>query len=140
MERKASTTTWPEHYPEKCPPDTATDVSGEVYRFTSKTNPKHKDFLSYYELKPNNDWGKMECQARGLSVYTTKEDCRAAIDTIPALRKKYLCVAELHGEAGVIAETPSQNSNNHKTLWSLFSAEELANLFKSIELTRVSHV
>lgn len=130
---------WPDHYPEKCPPDDAENILGVVYRFTNRTNPKHKDFLSYYELKPSEDWGKKACQARGLSVYTSEEDCKAAISMVPALKKKKLCVAELGSETGVIAPTPSKNSYNHKTLWSLVSAQDLAEMFMPADIPKVAH-
>lgn len=130
---------WPDHYPEKCPPNDAADVSGVVYRFTNRTNPNHRDFLSYYELKPSEDWGRKACQARGLSVYTSEEDCKTAISTVPALKKKKLCVAELGSESGVIAPTPSKNTYNHKTLWPLISANDLAEIFMSIDTSKVHH-
>lgn len=130
---------WPDHYPEKCPPGDAEDVSGVVYRFTNRMNPKHKDFLSYYELKPGEDWGKKSCQARGLSVYTSEDDCKAAISMVPALKKKNLCVAELSSESGVIARTPSKDNYNHKTLWPLISAQDLAETFMPMDTQKVAH-
>ena len=130
---------WPDHYPEKCPPDDAEDVSGVVYRFTNRINPKHRDFLSYYELKPDEDWGKKACQARGLSIYTSEEDCKAAVSLVPALRKKKLCIAKLGSEFGVIAPTPSKNNYNHKTLWPLVSAQELAEMFMTMDTSKVAH-
>lgn len=130
---------WPDHYPEKCPPGDAETVSGVVYRFTNKTNPKHRDFLSYYELKPGENWGGKACQARGLSVYTSEEDCKAAISLVPALKKKKLCIAELGSGYGVIAPTPSKNNYNHKTLWPLISAQGLAEIFMPIETSKVIH-
>jgi len=130
---------WPDHYPEKCPPDDAENVSGVVYRFTNRTNPKHRDFLSYYELKPAKDWGKKACQARGLSVYTSEEDCKTAISLVPALKKKKLCIAELGSESGVIAPTPSKNNYNHKTLWPLISAQDLAEIFMPMDNSKVAH-
>ncbi|MFB2775608.1 hypothetical protein [Shewanella xiamenensis] len=130
---------WPDHYPEKCPPDGAEDVSGVVFRLTNRATPKHKDFLSYYELKPGEDWGQKACQARGLSVYTSEEDCKASISMVPALRKKKICVAELRSESGVIAPTPSKNSYNHKTLWPLISAQDLAEIFMPMDTQKVAH-
>ncbi len=131
---------WPNHYPEQCPPSTAEKVSGKIYRFTNRTNPKHKDFLSYYERYPKNDWpeGEKACNARGLSVYANEEDCNVAAASNPALRKKRLCVAELPKEAGVVADTPSKNNRNHKTLWSLLCAQELVNFFDPVELTKAT--
>ncbi|KKO47710.1 hypothetical protein VT06_15445 [Arsukibacterium sp. MJ3] len=128
---------WPGHYPERCPPDDVEDVSGVVFRFTNRANPKHKDFLSYYELKPNEDWGDKACQARGLSVYISENDCKTALAAVPALRKKSLCVAELSSETGMIGGTPSKNNYNHKTLWSLISAHDLAEIFMPIDTMKV---
>lgn len=130
---------WPEHYPEKCPPEDSKDVFGIVFRFTNRTTPKLKDFMSYYELKPESNWANHACQARGLSVYTSEEDCKMALAAVPALRKKKICSAILSAESGVISLTPSRNSNNHKTLWPLISAEELANIFMPLEMKKVAH-
>lgn len=137
---EAMTSMWPNHFPEKCPPTKAENVSGVIYRFTNRANPKYKDFLSYYELKPGEDWGRNACQARGLSVYTSEEDCRTAAAAVPALKKKKLCAAELPTETSVIAPTPSMNNCNHKTLWSLVSAEELSKIFIPLETMKVAHV
>lgn len=127
---------WPDHYPEQCPPRLAAAVSGKLFRFTSKASPKPRDFISYYENSPSKDWGHMACNARGLSVFSTYEDCVAASKLVPALKKKSLCVAELPSSAGVVAETPSQNTQNHKTFWSLLDAENLASLFAHIDNQR----
>ncbi|MDH1235147.1 MULTISPECIES: hypothetical protein [Stutzerimonas stutzeri group] len=126
---------WPDHYPEQCPPSVAAAVSGKVFRFTNRTNPKPQDFRSFYEISPTKDWGNMACNARGLSVFSTHEDCIAAAEISPALRKKRLSVAELPRGAGVLAETPSNNTQNHKTFWSLMDAETLASFFVHVELT-----
>lgn len=130
---------WPDHYPERCPPSDAKDVVGIIYRFTNRANPKHTDFLSYYELKPNENWGDKACQARGLSVFTSIDDCKIALAAVPALRKKKLCVAELTVNAGVIAATPSHNHCNHKTLWSLIGAQDLAEIFVPLDTMKVAH-
>ncbi|WP_147464765.1 MULTISPECIES: hypothetical protein [Pseudomonas syringae group] len=126
-------TKWPDHYPEQCPPSCAEAISGTIYRFTNRANPKQRDFISYYDMDPSNDWGRMACNARGLSVYSTYEDCVAAVDAVPALRKKRLCHASLTRDSGVIADTPSQNTQNHKTFWSYVDAIKLASLFISTD-------
>ncbi|MGA8135920.1 MAG: hypothetical protein WCA48_17495 [Pseudomonas gingeri] len=126
-------TKWPDHYPEQCPPSCAEAISGTIYRFTNRTNPKLRDFISYYEMDPGKDWGRMACNARGLSVYSTYADCAAAVEAVPALRKKRLCHASLARNSGVMADTPSQNTQNHKTFWSYIGADELASFFTSID-------
>ena len=120
---------WPEHYPGKCPPDHAVSVSGNIYRFTNSTNPKRRDFSSYYELKPGCDWGNKACDVRGLSVYRTEEDCIAAAAAVPALKKKHIAKASLLPSCGVIAPTNSNCTKYHNTFWSFISAEMLASLF-----------
>ncbi len=123
---------YPAHYPKDCPPNHAVPASGDVYRFINGTNPKDKDFKSYYELKPNQNWGNKACQARGLSVYLTLRDCIVAIEQIPALKKKCIAKSELLQNHGVIASTPSENTQNHNTFWSLVNAQDLSLLFHSV--------
>lgn len=122
-------TTWPDHYPSECPPDYAAQSSGEVFRFTNRNKPKSNDFFSYYILKPGYSWGKNACNARGLTVYRSVEDCIAAAAAIPALKKKHIAKAVLSNSSGKIAATPSINTKNHKTFWPLISPEDLASLF-----------
>ena len=124
---------WPDHYPKNCPPDDAESPPERIYRFTNRKSPKVKDFVSYYEQKPNEDWPENKgCMARGLTVYKTLEDSIAAAATVPALKKKHLAVANLPSNSGLIAETPPNNPKNHNTFWPLATAEDLAALFLPI--------
>jgi hypothetical protein len=131
---------WPKHYPETCPPSDAVKPTGNTYRFTNRCNPKQKDFQSYYELKPEEKSLGKSCNARGLSVFTSSKDCIAAAAIVPALRKKQICVANLPDNSGVLADTPSKNTNNHKTLWSHLSSLELSYLFEPASATGVVSV
>ena len=124
---------WPDHFPAQCPPIDAEPVSGEVFRFVGRNNPKAKDFSTYYELKPEKDWGDQACQARGLSVYRNFEVCKKMSLMIPALAKKKLAVAVLEQGDGNIATTPSRNSKDHNTFWSCLDAEQLYVKFSSVE-------
>ncbi len=130
---------WPDHYPEQCPPESAEPVSGKVYRFVNRTNPKERDFKSNYEQRPGTDWGNQGCQARGLSVFRTIEACDDMAEQVPALAKKKLAVANLSQNDGVIAETPSRNSSKHNTLWPLLDAKEMANRFKSVDIEEAAN-
>lgn len=125
---------WPDHFPEQCPPVHASPVSGNVFRFISRNAPKHKDFVSFFSINPSKDWGDNSCQANGLSVYSSNEVCAKMAKMIPALAKKKLAVAELNSNDGYIANTPSNNTKHHKTLWPLISPENLAEKFSSIPL------
>lgn len=128
---------WPSHYPTQCPPLEAEGVSGTVFRFTNRTNPKRKDFLSHYELYEGRDFGKLECQARGLSIYSSLEDCLDVVAIIPALRKKRICIASLPESSGLIAHTPSKNHQNHKTFWPKLTPDELCEAFQPLEVKSV---
>lgn len=129
--------TWPDNYPDKCPPVCAVNVSGKVIRLTNRSNPKSKDFCSYYEQNPNHNWGEQSCQARGLSVYTSEEEYKYAISVVPALKRKKVCIAELSPKDGVIASTPSTNNPRHKTYWPLLSNEQLSEIFKPLNFEEV---
>lgn len=108
---------WPNHYPNSCPPNEAEPTSGQIYRFTYKSTPMAKDFKAFYDGDPSKDWGDLACQARGLSVYPTLEACREAAGKVPSLAKKKLASGAMQVSYGKIAETPSKNTSSHMTWW-----------------------
>ncbi len=131
---------WPEHYPSNCPPESSVPPSGEVFRFTNRKTPKDKDFFSYYLLKPGHNWGADACNSRGLTVYTSEEDCIAAAAAVPALKKKHMAKATLPINSGEIAATHSNNTKNHKTFWPIISPEDLAAIFASVNQEGAANV
>lgn len=131
---------WPEHFPKQCPPAHAVSVFGDIYRFTNRVTPNIKYFRTYYEIKLDNDWGDKACQARGFSVYSSQEECNQAALMVPALEKKKIAVAKLNADHGVIANTPSISSNEHKTFWSFIDSEQLTSLFVNYHLQVSSNV
>lgn len=124
---------WPNHFPEGCPPAEASDPDGELFRFTNRRSPNDRDFLSHYEKWPNRDWEDKACQARGLSVFRTMTDCLAMEAAVPAMKKKHIAVASLSVGEGVVAKTPSENSDQHHTLWSQLSISERCAAFSPVE-------
>lgn len=126
---------WPKNYPNQCPPSHATNLVGRIFRFINGKTPTEKDFLSHYEKKPDDDWKDCACKARGLSVLRTIEDCQTMRSGIPALRKKRIAVAEISVSVGVIANTPSQTCNGHKTWWCTTLPSTVTPLFFQIEET-----
>lgn len=56
------------------------------------------------------------------------------IGLIPELAKKKIAMAELNPSDGVIAETPSKNSDEHSTLWPLVDKKEMADKFTCLEI------
>jgi hypothetical protein len=90
---------------------------GYLYRFLNKNNPVLKDFQSYYASKPTQKWGNKACQARGLSVYQTLDDCKEMIAAVPAMRRKKIASALSNVNYGLLANTPSTTSERHCTWW-----------------------
>ncbi len=123
-------TDWPEHFPEKCPPIEAKSPSGCLYRFTNRRTPRLRDFKSLYELRDEDwDWGEEACKARGLSVFLTLADCTKMRAAVPAMKKKHIASASLSPDAGLVAHTPSNNSDAHHTFWSKLAKSQLVDAF-----------
>ena len=70
-----------------------------------------------------------ECNARGLSVLRTYEDCQAIRAAVPAFRKRRLVVGDINVSVGLIARTPSRNCGNHSTWWRAIPPEEAGPYF-----------
>ncbi len=111
---------WPDYFPENCPPETAQPALVKVYRFIDSDFPTPEDFRSWREQNPDLicPTGLTECQACGLSVFTSEEGVRIARKRIPALRKKKAAIATLTPNLGLILNTPSKRTGNtHHTWW-----------------------
>jgi hypothetical protein len=104
---------FPTHFPENCPPDTAKPANGEVFRYIDKEIPQECDFQSYFVLgKPFRQEHK--CEACGCSVYVSEKAARARAAKAPFLRRKKLAKGRLSPEWGVMAETWG---TGHHTWW-----------------------
>lgn len=123
---------WPDHYPQSCPPSEAIDLNGTVYRFINGANPAERDFQSHYERQPDKDWGAEACKARGLSVLRTPADCGEMRKAIPALRKKRVAMATVTTPVGLIATTPSHSCDGHSTWWRALQPSEVVGLFTTV--------
>jgi len=109
-----------EKLPPNCPPREAEEASGEVYRLVNKNPPVAKDFLSWYESKPEMTYEdrSKECQAHGLSVYNQKSSILSLLKRIPTLRKnKKVALGRLTPDLGVMLNTPSNEDKLHYTWW-----------------------
>jgi len=124
---------WPEHYPPQCPPQAATQASGVVYRFIDGRIPSEGDFLSHHERQPDKKWEPMECQARGLSILRTLDDCNTMRKGIPALRKKRIAEGTLASTDGLIVPTPSNLCNGHCTWWRHKAPKEVCSYFTILD-------
>jgi hypothetical protein len=131
---------WPSHFPLACPPSSATQLSGTVYRFINGVAPAEKDFLSHYERNPEKAWEAEACKARGLSVLRTFSDCGLMRKAIPALRKKRVAIAEISTPVGSVAVTSSNSCSDHCTWWRAPQPSEVVALFTTVlESPKSSH-
>ena len=107
---------FPAHFPNACPPTSAEDVRGEIYRFVRNDPPVAADFVSFYiegkSYAPDN-----KCQACGLSVLRTEEDVKEACRVSPWFKKRKVAKARVSPEWGKIARTAGNNIPNHCTWW-----------------------
>jgi hypothetical protein len=104
-----------------------------VYRFIDGRMPSESDFLSHYERQPDKKWAPKECQARGLSILRTLDDCIAMRQGVPALRKKSIAEGTLVSTDGLIAPTPSKTCTGHCTWWRHKAPNEISSGFKVID-------
>jgi hypothetical protein len=125
---------WPSHYPAQCPPANAQPVERTIYRFINNRNIIEKDFTSYFKLKPEEDWGKNSCIARGLSIYFSLQACDELANAVPAMKKKKIASANITADMGLIGPTPSKNTKHHKTWWLPETAQNPASLFNIIQI------
>lgn len=119
---------WPAHYPSECPPSDAKFAEGSFFRLTQRQVPKDKDFYSQYAIekkrvelnKAPQMRGEMDtCLARGLSVFSSVEECVRARKKVASLRKKkgVVRVDANPSQDGLVKNTPGRSSEHHYTWW-----------------------
>lgn len=99
---------FPEHYPEGCPPSTAKPVSMRLYRFVDGTDRDHQTHF---------DLGKAKsCNARGLSTYNSLD---AAIKKKKKVaffhHKKQIGYRDVSPSDGLVDQTGDNTA--HHTWW-----------------------
>ena len=124
---------WPSHFPQICPPESADELVGDVFRFINGKTPADRDFLSHYERDNSSDYGANACKARGLSVLRSLHDCHLMRIAVPALRKKRIAHAGISTNVGLVAPTPSLSCTGHSTWWRHPSPSDVCRLFVTFE-------
>jgi len=109
---------WPGYFPDGCPSESARPPQCTVYRFIKQNAPTPTDFVPHKIIYPRSIWGSNECQACGLSVYSTLEGAQKAFEALPAT-KRFVAVARgcITPESGKILETPTRGNSSHITWW-----------------------
>lgn len=138
QKRKNILYAWPSHFPAQCPPASAVDLAGPLFRFINGRQPRAEDFLSYYEKNPGG-WAT-SCNARGLSSTRNWEDALTMRAGVPALRKKKAVFGNINEKVGLIAVTPSGTCRNHCTWWRFSAPESVVTMFQLYEeSSKASH-
>lgn len=114
---------WPEFFPRECPPDTAEDACGVVYRLLKQVPPLAEDFECHWNIFPGRrkkfEQDGQRCNSCGLSAYRNATAARNKGNQIPALRAHVLGVATIPEPGGKFAATPRPEDPHHCTWWPL---------------------
>ena len=108
---------WSDHFPTNCPPKDAKPASGDVFRLVKKNLITNKDFITLAQRKSDEDYGKDQCKACGVSVYRDINDARKMRKRVRPMRKKKIAKGTLRPNLGYILDTPSFHEKTHITWW-----------------------
>lgn len=116
-----------EQLPEGCPLSTAEEVAAArvVYRLVRTDPPTDRDFASLHIVNPHRRRSrdpKVECRARGLSVWSSPEAAAKNRD-LPGLSNRMICAVRLAPGAGRIERN---GVPGHHTWWPLAAFEILS--------------
>lgn len=114
--------TWPDFYPENCPPTEAEPASGTVYRLVQHDPPSAEDFKSVFEEDPIRRFkNKPTIENCGLSVHTDSQDSERLRERLKKRARKFknsqIAEGSLNPTLGVIQHTPSKKYKSHHTWW-----------------------
>lgn len=115
-----------EELPDNCPPSDSTEITEllTVFRIVKTKPATENDFCSFRALHPDASMPNVpECQLRGLSVHTDKQDSEKILK-LPRFKKSLVCAINLNSGAGRIKQT---NKPSHHTWWPFKDYDILAN-------------
>ena len=114
-----------EPLPTGCPPDEADEVTESlvVYRLLKSSTPLNEDFDSQRAERPNIRFNTDECHARGLSVFTRRQDLERILK-MPRHRGKRVGRVLLGMGPGYIQKT---GRGSHHTWWPFSEYDILRN-------------
>ena len=116
-----------EPLPEGCPPESAKLIEEQtcVFRLVRINPPTMNDFKSQRAKNPKGEFSNIsECQARGLSVFSTIFASKNVLK-LAKFRDWKVCCVTLNVGAGNIQQTG--RTHEHYTWWPLEEFEVLAN-------------
>ena len=110
-----TTFTWPDWYPENCPPSDAVAASGVVYRLVKGPEVAESDFTPLYQQSPSRVRDGLVCMASGLSTYRDQADADYLRRNVRAFRQHLIAAGTIDG-AGQELATP-RDDNSHVPRW-----------------------
>lgn len=121
-----------ENIPSHCFPLESVNLPQIIYMLYNDNLSVHDNCKSYAE-KGKAD--KENCNAWGLSVWTTKEAINHANDLFPSwFRKRKIVKAEVNSHDGCLKHTPTYNQPDHFTLWLAINSSFRNNLQNAPEM------
>jgi hypothetical protein len=102
--------TFPDDWPQGCPPADAADANGEVFRIVKADPLSATDFRSYHEMGIARGDPVLRC---GLSVFRLRSDAEHVSRMFPNLGK-VIARATLRPEHGKVKQT---GRPSHTTWW-----------------------
>jgi len=117
--------TWPDYFPDGCPPQDAVAASGTAYRLCLKRAvggiARAKEFRPH-KLFPDPTTGKAECHRCDVSLDDDLQNLLKLRQTVAdKVGRHYLkrvpAVGDLQPEWGAMKLTPSDDSPTHRSLW-----------------------
>ena len=106
--------TFPNDWPEGCPPDHAEVPARTFYRIVMTTPPTAENFRSFREMG-KHDRGQ-PCEAAALSVFTNPADARHYSNKFPYLGDR-IAGGDLTDKHGLWAPSPRSGGNSHASWW-----------------------
>ena len=113
--------TWPDDFPEDCPPEQAPHADGTYYRIVKNDPPEPSDFVSIYHLsrrRAEREIGygrRTQCETMGLSVYTERNHAIQCAQQFPKIGDK-IAQLFLTSASGTAIQTGS-GLGSHNTWW-----------------------
>ena len=115
--------TWPDFYPENCPPAEAEPASGFVYRLVKHDPARAEDFKSVFEENPKRFTHISMVKRCGLSVQKDLQDSEQ-LEQLERLKKRsriyknrQIAKGSLNATLGMMQHTPSKTYKSHHTWW-----------------------
>ena len=108
--------TWPDFFPEGCPPAEAMPATGVVLRVVASDPPTAQDFIAWC-VEHGGLSKNQPCKSCGVSVFDDMDDVRHLQRRVPAYRDRPIAKGDLQESMGVTKPTPSSARRSHRSWW-----------------------